>query len=249
MIKLVKIYNKYDIHVDDTEKRGQAVIEQGGTQKAEIQIIEQLLKNNKVDLFLDVGANYGEFSIVPASAGVKTIAFEPGSRAFASLEQTAKLYPSLSAHPFIVSDQNQDESSIYESLGSTGATSIYSIVPSTEKFHVEGKVNTLRRRQVSLDTFCSTVDNLIIKVDVEGAEDLVIRGAKKLIKAASKVAILAEWNTGIMSLIKGNPSQWWSDVVFLDKVYKMDKMGMSQIDPINPYYKSCNLLILKGFEL
>lgn len=32
MIKLVKIYNKYDIHVDDTEKRGQAVIEQGGIQ-------------------------------------------------------------------------------------------------------------------------------------------------------------------------------------------------------------------------
>lgn len=221
----------------------------GGTQKKEIQLIEQLLVKYPVDLFLDVGANYGEFSVISAYAGVKTVSFEPGLRAFAALEETAKLYPSLTVHPFIVSDRDQDESSIYESLGSTGATSIYPVVPSTEKFHVDGKVTELKRRQVCLDSFCNNVNNLIIKVDVEGAEDCVIRGAKRLIEAATNVAILAEWNTGIMSLIKGNPNKWWSDVVCLDNVYKMDKLGMEKISRATPYFKSCNLLLLKGFQL
>lgn len=33
MINLIKIYGKYDIYVDNEEKRGQAVIEQGGDPK------------------------------------------------------------------------------------------------------------------------------------------------------------------------------------------------------------------------
>lgn len=246
---LTKIYGKYDVYVDDSEKRGQAVIEQGGTQKSEIKIVEQLLSKYDVDLFLDVGANYGEFSVIPAKAGIKTIAFEPGARAFAALSETVKLYSSLAVHPFIVSDQDHDESSIYESLGSTGATSIYPVVPSTEKFHVDGRVTELKRQQICLDSFCNNANNLIIKVDVEGAEDRVIRGAKRLIEAATNVAILAEWNTGIISLIKGDASKWWNDVVCLDDVYKMDKMGMAPINRLTPYYKGCNLLMLKGFKL
>jgi FkbM family methyltransferase len=124
------------------------------------------------DLFVDVGANVGFFSCLARSRGKPVVAIEPLSQNVAALcaNLVANGWSDVEVYPVGLSDRPRI-ATLYG--GGTGASLIrsWSGAPAS------------RHRQIPLSTLDIILDNrfakqqLLIKIDVEGVEFDVLRGA------------------------------------------------------------------------
>lgn len=149
-------------------------------------------------LFVDVGASTGWFSVAIAAAGFDVVAFEPNVNPFRRLLENCALNEvEIDARNQAVSDANGEASLFFNAgLPLTSGASLNKadcLRPSGEAI-----VKTVR-----LDD-AITGSPKLIKVDVEGHEMAVLRGAGKLIErnrplmvleanTAAHVADLAAW--------------------------------------------------------
>jgi FkbM family methyltransferase len=141
---------------------------------------------------VDVGANFGYFSIYLASreAFCGTVhAFEPSARGFHDLEKLVagfKLGERIRIHQCALGDSiGHAELFLSNSDGLT--TMVASMANRLEKV-VDKRTVELRR----LDDYTFQKIDLI-KIDVEGAEAMVIAGGLKAIKAHSPVVVFESW--------------------------------------------------------
>lgn len=128
---------------------------------------------------IDVGAHEGLHSVAYAKAGANIISFEPNSQSFTKLWRNLYLVGGT-AYPFAVSD-------------SEGFVSLHEDKDCPEATYVSKEGET-QVPCVSLDTFCESFfsDNPVrlIKIDVEGFEPMVLRGARKIIETYHPVIII-----------------------------------------------------------
>lgn len=146
------------------------------------------------DLFIDVGANGGSYSILAAKVrGCHAIAFEPASDNFSMLMRNLSansIQGLVTAHQTAVSD--------FVGTGtmssSSGATSQLIVSTTSERATETIAVTTLD----SLDT---PKGNVLVKVDVEGAEESVIRGATQFLRNDNVLAVMMEvhWDSTTLS--------------------------------------------------
>ncbi|NEE00177.1 FkbM family methyltransferase [Phytoactinopolyspora halotolerans] len=134
------------------------------------------------DLFVDVGSNAGSYALWAADAGAEVVAIEPSGAAAATLRANVALNPfpitvrqcALSAEPgqmWLTRDR--------------GTTNHLLDAPSAEAETVD----------------VDTLDNILgdrtaagVKIDVEGAERLVLEGARRAL-AEGRIGVLQiEWN-------------------------------------------------------
>lgn len=153
-----------------------------------------LASNAPPEVFLDAGANFGTHSLLLASHGVRTIAFEPN--------------PACRAYPQAVCERNGlaiqwEAVGLGEARGEasltypTSETWLGSIVPDV----VENLANhfpavaTERIQIRPLDDYIDSVEGkrVLLKIDVEGSEAQVLKGAANLI-ARSAPTIIFESN-------------------------------------------------------
>ncbi|MDQ3686861.1 MAG: FkbM family methyltransferase [Acidobacteriota bacterium] len=143
-------------------------------------------------VFVDVGANLGYLSLVAAravGAGGKVICFEPNQMNCGLLYISAKAngFENIEIHPFAVTDTCK--SVIYDDINGNGVIS-----------EVGAEFAFLPTRYIAMAV---TLDHAlrdekqvhVIKMDVEGAEYLVLQGARKLL-AAHRPTILSELSPG-----------------------------------------------------
>jgi FkbM family methyltransferase len=133
------------------------------------------------DVFWDIGANVGFYSLLTArllSSGGQVIAFEPGQLAFQMLEENLALNQFDNVTSFNVAvTEDYGEAVLYSSPGvADGGANLFQ----------PDETHTLTQtcRTVSLDRFSRETDfprRTFIKVDVEGAEMAVLRGAADLL--------------------------------------------------------------------
>jgi FkbM family methyltransferase len=133
-----------------------------------------LEKNNIV---IDVGANTGFFSALASHRGCKVYAFEPIPKVCNYLKMTSILNKGITVIEAALADK--DENMImFEHEKSLGESSIIGNVDKkhTQKINVNG---------MKLDTFVS-LNNInkvdFIKADIEGAERLMLIGAREVLK-------------------------------------------------------------------
>ncbi len=149
-------------------------------ERYEARLIERVLTAGEV--FWDVGANIGYFSLIAAQKLGNTgqvAAFEPGSEAFARLVENLALNSFTSVHPFQVAVADQEGEAVLhlsKEVSDSGA-SLYR--PRGEASRQEVC------RVVSLDAFSR--DQLwarptLVKIDVEGAELAVLQGARQVLE-------------------------------------------------------------------
>lgn len=137
------------------------------------------------DLFLDIGANIGSYTILAASeVGAKTISYEPIPTTFKILEKNIQI---------------NKVNNIVE-LKNKGVGSQNNIIRFTSTFdtinHV-AQINDLDTVDVSVVSIDSEVDiatPCLIKIDVEGFETEVINGMSKTLKNKNVKALIIELN-------------------------------------------------------
>jgi FkbM family methyltransferase len=136
------------------------------------------------DLFIDVGANVGTYSVLAAACGAAVVAFEPARGAFQSLCTNVKIN-SLDARitlraeaagslPNVVAFTTTEDTGNHVALAGEGGALVKVVRIDDERFDFAG--------------------HCLMKIDVEGFEAQVIDGATKLLESGRVKAAIVELN-------------------------------------------------------
>lgn len=139
------------------------------------------------DLFVDVGANIGAYSILAASLrNTRCIAFEPASDTFELLAENVHLneYDSRVAMYRMAIGNADGEIALTTTLDTVNHVA----APTDDA--VAQEVVRVRR----LDTVLRGETPAVIKIDVEGYETQVIEGAQHVLASKTLVALVLEMN-------------------------------------------------------
>ena len=162
----------------------------------ELAICTAWLRNEQAPIVFDVGANVGFFATqlaqMLAVQSLQIYAFEPVPTTFVKLVQSVnQLGLNDLVHPIaaaVLDDQRpvhlsfSDRNSLYAQVAAQG--------------HPRAGDALAQAPSVTLDDFQSFVGArpALIKIDVEGSEVAVLRGARRLLARADRPAILFEYN-------------------------------------------------------
>ncbi|TXC77114.1 FkbM family methyltransferase [Luteibaculum oceani] len=154
--------------------------------------VKDLIKKHasEADIFIDVGACIGEFSVWAAQLGLDCFAFEPSTENFCILEKNIELNDFTSKiKPFNFA------------LGAEDAETDIRIHPTNKGYsgkyvaHKQGHFETIQIKpldnlveQLEIPTDCKC----IIKIDAEGMEPDVIDGARQFLNATNGGVIIFE---------------------------------------------------------
>jgi FkbM family methyltransferase len=158
-------------------------------ERYEAELVRRLLNDD--DVFWDVGANVGYFTLVAATALAhrgQIVAFEPGKNAYQRLTANVSLNPYRNIQTLPVAVSDREGEAVLHVAGDI-ADSSASLYPSGQT-----QVRPEVCRTVSLDHFRREEGVRppdLIKLDVEGAEMAVLQGARGLI-AESPPLLLVE---------------------------------------------------------
>ena len=143
----------------------------------EINILEKLIKDNFVGIFIDIGSNCGFYSFHFARKDLKVFAFEPVPEIYEELKSNIKLNFCQNIILFNCALGNQNESILFnvsDFEGGSGASS------ENLKFGKEIKVSKRKLDDLMNDQNLDNID--FLKIDIEGGELNMLKGAEKLIE-------------------------------------------------------------------
>jgi FkbM family methyltransferase len=143
---------------------------------------------NTDDVFVDIGANVGIFSILAAGEkGANVISIEPIKKTYDILQANVKLN-NLESKIQTLNIGISDSKGVLNFVSEHGT--INHVVSDLEKNHSKTESVFVD----SLDNICEKTTPLILKIDVEGFETNVINGAKNIIENIFLKAIIIELN-------------------------------------------------------
>jgi FkbM family methyltransferase len=137
------------------------------------------------DLFMDIGANIGSFSILASSeTGASTFAFEPIPETYKMLENN------------IYINNIQDKVKLYnkgvgEKNETLNFTTCYDVI---NHVALQNGPNTVGVEILTLNDICRNNIPSLLKIDVEGFEYHVIKGAGNILPRPELKAIIIELN-------------------------------------------------------
>ncbi len=151
---------------------------------------------NEYDVFLDIGANIGTYSILFAGKGLSGFAFEPVKSNIAVLEKNIQLNEMndrIKVFPLALGSYQHTANFTFDPVN-TGASHLTDdhidaeeiINPEFEDIEVDTLDNIMD--QLNIDTS----KKIIIKIDVEGMEINVLKGASKFLKKYPNILIVME---------------------------------------------------------
>lgn len=163
---------------------GQGRVFEGET----LEWIHKILQERPDGVFIDVGASTGWYSVRVALLGRLVVAIEPNSVVYARLLKNIALNDCsdlIVPHPFAASDVTGEIDLCYNPL--VPLTSGASLDP---KIRSRANISRMSVSQRLVDDIVGSVPVDIIKIDVEGYELPVLRGAQKTIDAWRPALVL-----------------------------------------------------------
>jgi len=166
-------------------------------------LIEKELKTGMN--FLDIGANYGWFTLISSKIVGKTghvYAFEPDPNLMETLKDNVKLnnLKNVSFLPLAVSNKSGN-----------AKLSLNTSYPTRNR--VDSKTlfeNTIDVDTISIDEFCeqNNVKVDFIKMDIEGSEVKALKGMKKTFLNNPKIKMVIEFNPQAISDVGSSPEDF-----------------------------------------
>jgi FkbM family methyltransferase len=156
------------------------------------------------DVFIDVGANVGLFSILAArlvGPSGRMVSFEPNPEArstFALLAAMNRVSEIVEIVPLAVADATETNQLLYVA----DASSLSTLDPARSPVrHVDAFQRSIAVDTTTLDNWLARHPELaarasIIKIDVEGLEEHVIRGMQRTLRTNPDIEIVVETTTG-----------------------------------------------------
>ena len=167
----------------------------GKSHISEIRLAKYLIKNLHSDsTFIDVGAHYGYFSLIASDIvkDGKVYSFEPSSKNFNILKRNVSSITNVTIFKKAVSQGNTpiafyEFDNLHSEYNSTQISQF-----ENEDWFKAIKPNMQKIDSISLSTFCTdnSIYPYIIKIDVEGFENEVIKGAENLLTSSKKKPIV-----------------------------------------------------------
>ena len=164
----------------------------------ELLYLERVLSPGKV--FVDAGANFGIYTLLASKivgeAG-RVISFEPSSRVFPVLRRNITLngFKNVLAFPIALTDKPGRARLYYHSA--VGCDSLGKDASFEPDAHAE-EIGTESLDTVLKQTSVGRVD--VIKMDVQGAEELALRGANEIVSSMRPIVIFEFFPEGAVSL-------------------------------------------------
>jgi FkbM family methyltransferase len=193
------------------------------------------------DLFVDVGANLGSYTLLAgAAAGARVIAFEPAPGPFKRLLENIRLNDlegRVAAHNLAAGESEAELA--FTIFGGSG----HHILAQGETAAAPQAV-----RVAPLDDFLVGEAPAVLKIDVEGYETAVIRGARAVLRAPSLHSIILE--------LKGRGNRYGFDEHALAgelseagfRPFRYDPFSRS-LQPLgSPISQSTNTLFIRRLE-
>lgn len=188
-----------------------------------LRLIRSLIKNGKKILFLDIGAAFGVYSIATGNEfkrfkNISILAFEPEKSCFYLLKENIKeniLNNKIKAYNIALGDKNDR------------TVTLYSNIPISVSSDIKSKnIHRLRTQKINitaktLDSIIpvdfKSYDTIVIKMDVEGFETNILKGANNLFSSDKEIFLLVE------------------DFVDSKVVHYLEKIKASFITKLTPY--------------
>ena len=180
------------------------IAETGEVEPGTRRVIQRILRSG--DLFVDVGANLGLHTLAACQtvgSGGQVIAFEPFERTAQLLERTVWIngFSGITTlHCAAVSDRPSQRTLF---LGRTSGH--HSIVRSPLAPGISSAVEV---PSVALDDCLAGTSPTLVKIDVEGAELLVLEGARTLIRQTPEIGVIVEFGPEHLSRSGVSAAEW-----------------------------------------
>ena len=167
------------IDVDVHEPVGRSIYIYGCWDYALTRLLDTLLEPEMC--FFDVGANIGYFSLFAARRCRQVFAFDPAPPLYQQLRSNVALNPDLNIGAFDLAVSDQCGSVEFYVTAGAGNSGLSSLHPRDNSVRISAQATTL-------DAFMAAhqiPQVQVMKVDVEGAEDAVFRGAAALLASGA----------------------------------------------------------------
>ena len=161
---------------------------------------QDLVNNFEIKTFYDVGSNYGQHSIIMMSQGLDCYSFEPNKNCHSHLINTAK-YNNFSNYKLIKKAVGYKTEKLFLNFDPKETwNGRVSELTSKIKTDISEEIKV-----INLDTFCFKHPSPdLIKIDTEGHELEVLKGATNLINNFRPFIIFESFNDEIFSFFKRN---------------------------------------------
>ncbi len=168
----------------------------GKTHPSEIRLARFLIRHlREGDIFFDIGAHYGYFTLL-ASALVgsngRVVAFEAAPATFPVLKTNTRNITNVSAHDLALSDKEAlltfyEFPNLYSEYNTLNIEQFKG-----ERWFTRYPPREIRIPSVRLDTFVTEMGlrPTVLKIDVEGAEDSVMRGAQTYLTVQAPLIVM-----------------------------------------------------------
>lgn len=157
----------------------------------ELKLTNYLIKNLKPsDIFYDIGANYGFYTYLALEFCQEVHSFEPLPDVFENLKLNLEKEPNVFLNNVALSDKN-GIMKFYPGKSISGRSTLREefVVMDSERF-----LEPIKVRSITLDNYFKLhTPPTLIKMDVEGAESLVIEGGKDFFKNNSPIITMEVW--------------------------------------------------------
>ena len=153
-----------------------------------------LLSDERPEIFFDVGANYGTHSLLFAAAGVPTTSFEPNPHCKPAFDDMAGLNGLRVDWEAVAIGADHGELELVFPPGETWLGSVVgTVAEDIRRGHADFAVERVQMRV--LDDYAERArgKRTLIKIDVEGGEAAVLKGATALLRQ-SRPTIIFESN-------------------------------------------------------
>ncbi|MDB9315906.1 FkbM family methyltransferase [Spirulina sp. CS-785/01] len=188
----------------------------------ELAYIQKTLSEGQV--FIDGGANFGIYTVLASQVvgkSGKVFAFEPGNESFAVLSRNKKINQMDNTKLFQAALSNQK-----------GVTRLYHIDNAPNSYSIGGEaqsqgefeeVATITLDHLAADENLERVD--MIKLDVEGAEELVLQGGQMMLKEMSPILLfeVSKRAMGRLNLSKEGVTRILQDLNY--HFFKLNSVG------------------------
>jgi FkbM family methyltransferase len=163
--------------------------------EAEYKLTKFFIKNLKEnDIFYDVGANYGFYTYLALEFCKEVHSFEPLPDVFENLKMNLENIENVFLNQVALSDKNGKAKIYLTKSSGLDASGSSTIVEENLNAHYYKFSDSLDIETTTLDNYLKNHNKpTIIKLDVEGAESLVIKGGYEFFRNNSPIIAMEVW--------------------------------------------------------